>query len=833
MFEPFVHPILLLLLGVASLVLGWTVYFVYSLRISGGTFERKISIPYLFYSLSVFAWILSNAFFYSPLLLQVDNDAVVFMALFANLASSSAFAFAYLVTRQLVSDIDSTLSRYLQNALFIVLISAAIYWNHRAGSTVEGVSVYAIGRFNIQLGDQATTFFLSAMALIVLSFRNILLYSRHARPLQHIKSLYMLFGISVFMVSTIVIHAFIPLIWESFTLSWLPPALAVTEMLLMGYALVTSRFYSNRHILFSLLSVLLACITVALPLVLLINSISLYDAAIIVTLSCLMTGLAWRVIFRATTHLASQLVYGQALSPTQKLNALTREFQKSTHSAISQIAQTLDIDQHDLQLVYNLQDEKTYTSQLYNQNSVIIFEEIEEQVLTHSSVSSVLKQLYVKMKRESVALVLPIFDHEDQMSHLLIARQKRSGHLYFCEEIHALQYVLKKAQGYINADKKVHQAQALANSIAHEMRNPLAQVQLQFEQLNNKLKINAPKIELEQELIKGKVAIERGRQLIDIILREVNDASLEQEPAVQTSIKQAIEQAVERYAFESDEMRQRLHISIEQDFHAKINDTLFNFVIFNLLRNASYYFDSYPQSHIDIRTIVGKYEHFVVVRDTGPGIPKNLQARIFDDFYSHNKSGGSGLGLGYCRRVMKAFGGSIQCYSKLGHFTEFHLSFPVDSLVSPANSPVITEENTAFIPIDIAKQNDNADNGYTILVVDDKEVQRQLVKLLLNQLGYDAILANNGQVALEIIQSNPVDLVFMDIQMPVMNGFEAATIIKQTYPQIPVYALSGESGQRELDKIRQIMDGHLTKPTSKEALLATIQGEKQKTPVDA
>jgi len=94
--------------------------------------------------------------------------------------------------------------------------------------------------------------------------------------------------------------------------------------------------------------------------------------------------------------------------------------------------------------------------------------------------------------------------------------------------------------------------------------------------------------------------------------------------------------------------------------------------------------------------------------------------------------------------------------------------------VSPANSPVITEENTAFVPINIGKQKENADNGYTILVVDDKEVQRQLVKLLLNQLGYDAILANNGQVALEIIQSNPVDLVFMDIQMPVMNGFEAA-----------------------------------------------------------
>ncbi|EGU37852.1 histidine kinase [Vibrio ichthyoenteri ATCC 700023] len=831
MFESFVHPVLLLLLAVASLVLGWTAYFVHSLRMSRGLFETKISIPYLFYSMSVFAWILSNAFFYSPLLLRVDNNVVVSMALLANLASASAFTFAYLVTRKLVNTIDSALSKNIQNVVFVILISAAIYWNHNVGHTVDGVSVYAIGRFHIDLGEQAALFFLSAITLIVLSFRNILLYSRRTRPLQHIKSLYMLFGISVFMVSTIVIHALIPLFWADFTMSWLPPALAMTEVLLMGYALITSRFYSNRHILFSLLSVLLSCVAITVPLVLVLNSISVYDFTFVIASSCLVTGLLWSTGYKSARRLSSLLVYGQALSPNQKINSLSREFQKSTNSAIEQIAQTLDIDQHDLQLVYNLQDEKAYTSQLYNQNSVLIFEEIEEQVLIHSSVSSVLQQLYLKMKRENVALVLPIFDHDNQMSHLLIARKKRSGHLYFCEEIHALQYVLKKAQGYINADRKVHQAQALANSIAHEMRNPLAQVQLQFEQLNVKLQQNAPRIELEKELLKGKVAIDRGRQLIDIILREVNDASLEQEPAVQTSIKQAVEQAVERYAFDSEEMRQRLSVNITHDFYAKINDTLFNFVIFNLLRNATYYFDSYPKSSIDISTITGKYENFVVIRDSGPGIPKSLQTRIFDDFYSHNKSGGSGLGLGYCRRVMKAFGGSIQCYSKVGSFTEFHLSFPVDSLLRTAQTlPEIDNTND---------QNPNKESGqtlrpqsYTILVVDDKEVQRQLVKLLLNQLGYDAILANNGQVALEIIQNNSVDLVFMDIQMPVMNGFEAATIIKQTYPHIPVYALSGESGQRELDKISQIMDGHLTKPTSKEALLATIQKRRQRETIE-
>ena len=820
MSEPFLHPIFLLLFTVSLIILSWIVYFVHSSRGSNGASNIRVSAPYLCYSISILVWVLSNAFFYSPFLLNVDKNIVLFMALFANIASFAAFSFAYIVTRKLANDVDSAISRRLQKIVFILLAATAIYWNLNVGYTINDISVYSTGRFTIHLGDHAIGFFLSIVTLLVLSFRNILIYSRHARPLQQIKSLYMLLGISVFMISTIFINGIIPLILQDFSMTWLPPTLAITEMLLMGYALITSRFYSNKHIVFSLLSVVISCLVIVVPLTIVINSISTYDFTFVIAVTCLVTGLIWQTVFRTTTRYSSQIVYGQTLSPNQRINALSHEFQKSTDSAIEKIAQTLNIDLHDLQLISNLQNEKTYTSQLYNQNSVLILEEIEELVLTHSNASAVLRQLYLKMKKNSVALVLPIFDHNDRMSHLLIARKKLNGHLYFCEEVRALQYVLKEAQGYINADRKVHQAQALANSIAHEMRNPLSQVQLQFEQLNIKLQQNAPRIELEKELIKGNIAIERGRQLIDIILREVNEASLDQEPAVQTSILHAIEQAVVRYAFESEEMRQRVHLVVKQDFHAKINDTLFNFVIFNLLRNATYYFDSYPDSQVEIKTVGGKYENSIVVRDSGPGIPKNLQNRIFDDFFSHNKSGGSGLGLGYCRRVMKSFGGSIQCDSVAGEFTEFHLSFPVDTLTtSQQNRPTTSRLQS----IEKVIKHNHEPDGFTILVVDDKEVQRQLAKLLLNQLGYDVILANNGKVAIEIIASNSIDFVLMDIQMPVMDGFQAATIIKQCYPHIPVYALSGESGQRELNKISQIMDGHLTKPTTKEALQATIQ----------
>uniref|UniRef100_UPI0030DC9765 response regulator n=1 Tax=Vibrio caribbeanicus TaxID=701175 RepID=UPI0030DC9765 len=113
--------------------------------------------------------------------------------------------------------------------------------------------------------------------------------------------------------------------------------------------------------------------------------------------------------------------------------------------------------------------------------------------------------------------------------------------------------------------------------------------------------------------------------------------------------------------------------------------------------------------------------------------------------------------------------------------------------------------------------------SHNILVVDDKEVQRTLVNLYLKQLGYSVILANNGKVAIEIIQSNPIDLVFMDIQMPIMDGFKAAKIIRETFPGIPIIALSGESGAEDLLKMEELMDGRLTKPTTKDSLDATLK----------
>lgn len=169
---------------------------------------------------------------------------------------------------------------------------------------------------------------------------------------------------------------------------------------------------------------------------------------------------------------------------------------------------------------------------------------------------------------------------------------------------------------------------------------------------------------------------------------------------------------------------------------------------------------------------------------------------------------------------MKAFGGKIQCDSKVDEYTRFYLSFPVISNTEEelhAKEAIVSSDDVRTLPTSIANSTTTTEKPL-ILVVDDKQVQLSLAKLYLEQLGYNVLLANNGQVAIEVIKNNPISLVFMDIQMPIMDGFEAATIIKRSHPSLPIIALSGESGEKELKRISEVMDGRLSKPTSKQAL---------------
>lgn len=809
------YPKAIVLLLTALLVFVWAGFFCYSLNKRFGTKSVKSYGYYITYTWGLFVWILSNAYFHTGYLVELGEKTAVIMAIIANVSALFAFASAYQFTVKLKCYYTKTKPLLIQRMLAISTFVVCLLWNLIPGMTVRGATIIAPSQFVLDFGEYTKPFFLGLAILVVLTFINLFSIRGNESRIRRTRVNYMILGMTIFMCSTAVIQLGFTYFFQDFSLTWLPPALSVSEMLFMGYAILASRFYSFRHIFTVSIAATLAGLCYSTGLVFMSDYLELTTTSLFLT--TIFIGSTWPYLYRKSKRVANCIMYGSMLSPTDKIMRLEEQFQQSPAQAVTQLATYLGVPSDKLKLLDDYQGAGIYRRYFETHTAPLVIDELEAEL--EQTNTRELSDLHTRMHETNYALVLPLYESKNKLSHVLVSSHKPDGHNFSYEEIMALSRVLKKAQVHINYDQRLRQAQALANSIAHEMRNPLAQVQLEFECLNQKLSENASPSELYIHVEQGRSAITRGRQLIDIILREVNSSSLDQEPVEPTSIKTAIENAVALYGFDTNKDANKVSVSIHHNFIAKINETLFNFVMFNILRNAIYYFDSFPDSKVEIQTGGNDYENTITIRDFGPGIPTDLLSRIFDDFFSHNKSGGSGLGLGYCQRVMKSFGGAIRCHSEYGQYTEFTLSFPLSNIalsaIEPESVPPKSSATTTPFYQPMAQQ---GRDSKLILVVDDKEVQRALVKLYLEQLGYDVVLANNGKVAIEIIHSNPIDLIFMDIQMPVMDGFEAASIIKRSYPTIPIIALSGETAEQDIIRMSKLMDGRLSKPASKQAL---------------
>ncbi len=208
---------------------------------------------------------------------------------------------------------------------------------------------------------------------------------------------------------------------------------------------------------------------------------------------------------------------------------------------------------------------------------------------------------------------------------------------------------------------------SLASSIAHETRNPLTAIQGCCELIKDNLTQAMEFIELIS------VSSTRGLSIIDIILANVREEKIDETKFVELSIADVVNLAIKEYGFESDEEKKFINLNLENDFIFKGDETLMVFVLFNLLKNSLYY-----KAKIDIW--LGSDDGFncVYFKDDGIGISADKLPHIFDDFFTSNKKGGTGLGLPFCKRIMQAFDGNIICESREREGVLFSLKFPIN-----------------------------------------------------------------------------------------------------------------------------------------------------------
>lgn len=229
-------------------------------------------------------------------------------------------------------------------------------------------------------------------------------------------------------------------------------------------------------------------------------------------------------------------------------------------------------------------------------------------------------------------------------------------------------------------------ANTLAGSIAHEIKNPLDQASSSLDKIDRLLShkntteheglLSTSMIEaLYQYTHNGRRAIKRGQQIIDLILEEVKNETVDTDTFSYSSIQQETQCAISDYGFQNESEAEKIKFLGENDFYFWGDATRYHFVLFNLIKNALHYLPIQPDLAVTIS--LESQDHTVRVRDTGPGIAKEKLNQLFDSFYTTDKTGGTGLGLAYCKRTMNAFGGDITCHSVEGEYTEFILSFPI------------------------------------------------------------------------------------------------------------------------------------------------------------
>ena len=198
----------------------------------------------------------------------------------------------------------------------------------------------------------------------------------------------------------------------------------------------------------------------------------------------------------------------------------------------------------------------------------------------------------------------------------------------------------------------------------------------------------------------------------------------------------------------------------------------------------------------------------IKIKDTGIGIPLERQHRLFQVFSQVDSSttrqyGGSGLGLAICKRLTEAMSGSISVQSMVNQGTTFN--FNVLLGIGAALADTQPKNELYFNELDVPK----------VLVVDDNMVNQVIMLKFLAKLNIKAEVASNGKEALTQVQNQPFDLIFMDIQMPIMDGLTATQLIRKMPLAKQPYIVALTANAFESDRERSLkmgMNDFLSKP---------------------
>ncbi|WP_394150401.1 hybrid sensor histidine kinase/response regulator [Vibrio maritimus] len=498
-------------------------------------------------------------------------------------------------------------------------------------------------------------------------------------------------------------------------------------------------------------------------------------------------------------------------------------------------------------------------------------------------------------------------------------------------------------------------ARSFGAGIAHEMRNPLSALLSSFEVIKsiipsgnssyrNTYQLNAQEIQILNDIIDDSMkAIWTGNETIDLLLTSIDQNRVSTSTFCKLNAKSIVDNAVDSFSYKNAADKRLVFFDIKEDFSYFGSDTLLKYVVYNLLKN-SFRHRGAGKFNIVISSKATENGNSILFRDTGIGIEPELIKNIFDDFYTTGKNGTFGLGLSFCKKVMRSFGGTIVCRSSVGEWTEFELFFPNYSSTAVKNIKTelvkaksvlfigdeksdvateliklqgITQMKVEFVSLEDAcerdehhfeyslilidgefnsngwslmsrlegklgftearivflneedatrnlyfqryvnivlnsretfisqplatldyllfdsLEDDEPDQAYneistkkTVMIVDDNHSLRSITSIMLEKQGLHVIQAENGQVALDVLDEEDVHLILMDVEMPVLDGLSATRKIRESnmpYSSVPIVGYTGDKSEETVVQINQSgMNDYIVKPTPKDELIDKV-----------
>ncbi|MEO8235089.1 MAG: ATP-binding protein [Flavobacterium sp.] len=360
---------------------------------------------------------------------------------------------------------------------------------------------------------------------------------------------------------------------------------------------------------------------------------------------------------------------------------------------------------------------------------------------------------------------------------------------------------------------------AFLTNLSHEIRTPMNAIVGFSELLNNK------KLKDEERFEYLNVITQSGSNLVSIIddLVEMSKIDAQQITPNYTSINlesclNELYNAI-KITIPKDKMIDFDLIKPEKPITNRIltDEIKLKQIIINLITNAIKFtehgFVTFGYKVNNKNSIIS-----FAINDTGLGIEEAHQEIIFDRFRRIDgdyaiKVGGLGLGLAISKAYVEMLGGTISLQSKVGVGSRFVFTIPL-----------ILDKKKTNIEIPVKQFSDELTGNETILIAEDDNINFLLLEKIMQFKNYKIIRAKNGLEAVEFCNNNAeIDLVLMDIKMPVLSGYEALARIKIFRPDLPVIAQTAYSSSEDQEKLKQAgFINYVTKPINKEKLFKII-----------